>query len=138
MVGDGVKERLPEPVRLKQMAELADGGLVRDRPVAQIDPDKGPHDRRVVQRFLHRGVGQIEPVLEEVQPQHALQSDGRATVPDLGVHRFDVATQLAPRHDAIHLGEEPCPARHLGVLIEAGPGPASAANGSSFAPPVLA
>jgi hypothetical protein len=54
----------------------------------------------------HGGIGQIEPVLEEVHPPHSLSVDRRPPVPGLGVDRFDARAQLTPRHDAIHLGEE--------------------------------
>src|SRR5205807_3766220 len=69
--------------------------------------------RRVVQRFFHGRVGEIEPVLEKVYAQHALQADGRPPVPRLRVHGLDACPELTPRHHAIHLGEELCPSRHL-------------------------
>src|SRR5437870_3127262 len=102
------------------MAELADRGLVRYRLAPEIDADERPHRWRVVQRFFHSRVGEIEPVLEEVHPQHALQADGRPAVPGLRVHRFDARAQLAPRHHAIHLGEKLRPSRPLRVLLESG------------------
>src|SRR5262245_21653939 len=49
---------------------------------------------------------------------YALQSDGWSAVPGLRVHGFDAPTQLAPRHHAIHLGEELRSSRELRVLLE--------------------
>jgi hypothetical protein len=86
------------------------------------DPHERPHRRRVVQDLFDGGVRQIEPVLEEVHPQHALQADGRPAVPRLRVHRFDARAEVAPGHHTIHLGEELRPSRHLRVLLEAGTG----------------
>jgi hypothetical protein len=47
---------------------------------AQIDAHKTTQARAVVQRLLASKVGQVEPVLDEVNPQHALQTNGRATI----------------------------------------------------------
>jgi hypothetical protein len=54
MLGDVVEEPLAQPVLFEQMPKLADGRFVRHWFLAQVDPDKGPQRRRVVQRLLHR------------------------------------------------------------------------------------
>jgi hypothetical protein len=122
VLADGVEEDVAEPVLLEPMAELAHRGLVRHRLAPEIDADERPHRRRVVQRFFHGRVGEIEPVLKEVHPQHALQANGRPSVAGLGVDRLDPRTQCSPRHHPVHLGEELRPPRGLRVLFKPGAG----------------
>jgi thiamine pyrophosphate-dependent acetolactate synthase large subunit-like protein len=106
MAGDGLEHRLAEPVLFEEVAELADRRLIGHRLAAQVDADERAHGRRVVQRFLHGRVREIEPVLEEVHPQHALEADRRPAVVGIRVHGLDAGTELAPRHHALHLGQE--------------------------------
>ena len=60
-------------------------GGVGHRLATQIDANESAQRRRVVQRLLARRIGQVEPVLQQVDAQHALQPDGRAAVAGLGV-----------------------------------------------------
>jgi hypothetical protein len=53
-------------VLLQQMPEAAHRGLVRRRLAAQVDADEAAHRRRIKERFLDRRVGQVEPLLQEV------------------------------------------------------------------------
>ena len=121
-----VSSSLAELVALQQVAELADRRLVRRAFDPEIDADEAAHRHRVVQRFLHRRVRQVEPQLQEVNPQHPLQRNRRtpAVLADLRVHRLHRRRQLRPRND---LG--PCP-----------PGTARAASScrTSQIPPVSA
>jgi len=66
------EDGLPQVVLLQQGAELQDRGGVGHRLAAQVDARKGAQRRRVVQRLLARRVGQVEPVLQQVDAQHAL------------------------------------------------------------------
>jgi hypothetical protein len=111
--------KLPRPVRFEEIAKLGDRGLTWDRLAAETDP----HCRRVVQRFLHGRVGEIEAVLEEVHPHHALQPDGRPAVLGLRVHGLDAGAQPAPRHHPIYLGEKW--ARRVTFVYFSNPLPAS-------------
>ena len=122
MAGDLLEEDPAEPLLLQQMPKLAHGGLVGHGLAPQIDPHKRPHRRRVVQRLFHRGVGEIEPVLQEVHAQHPLHAHGRPAVARFRVHGLDPSAQLSPRHHAVHLRQELRPASRLGVLLEARPG----------------
>ena len=53
-------------VLLEEMAELQDGGLIRHRFPAEIYADEPAHGDRFVQGLLGPGIGEIEPLLEEV------------------------------------------------------------------------
>lgn len=59
-------------VFLQQVTKPQDGALIRQphRPVVQ--PGKFAVQRHVVQRLLHRRVGQTEPLLQEMGAQHRL------------------------------------------------------------------
>ena len=59
-----------------------------------------------MERLFNCVVGQIEPVLQQVDAQHALQPNGPPPVAGLGVVRLDHSTQGRPRHDGIHRIEE--------------------------------
>jgi len=63
-------------VLLEQMAEAQDGRLIRRRSHAEIHADKPLQNRRLVQRLFHAGVGQVEPLLHEVRPEHDRQAVG--------------------------------------------------------------
>lgn len=45
-------------------------------------------------------------MLEEIEAQHALQADGRASAFSLGIVRLDEGQQLGPRDDFFHPGQE--------------------------------
>jgi hypothetical protein len=90
-------------VLLQQMPEAANRGLVRHRLAAQVDADEAAHRRRIIERFLDRRVGQVEPLLQEVDAQHPLDPDRRTAVAGLRIKRLDLAAQRRPRHDLVHL-----------------------------------
>ena len=69
------KEPLSQMMTLQQMTELADGGLVRRGLPPEVDSDETAQDPGIVERFLDRRVREIEPVLQEVDPQQALDAD---------------------------------------------------------------
>jgi hypothetical protein len=55
-----------------------------------FDADKLPHRHRLIQRFLGRRIRQVEPMLQQVQSQHALQANRRPAVAGLRVARLDI------------------------------------------------
>src|SRR5207247_5616518 len=107
-------------VFFQQVPELAHRGLVRHRLTAQINAHELPHHPRVVQRLFYRRVRQVEPLLQKVNPQHALYSHRWPPVPRLGIMRRHQRAQLAPRHHLLHLLQKyrspPLPS----VLLKAG------------------
>jgi len=50
---DFLKDPLAEPVGLEKMAELANGGLIGDGFVPEVDSDEAPHGFHVVEGFFH-------------------------------------------------------------------------------------
>ena len=72
-------EQLPAQImRLEQMTEAAHRSLTRHRLATEVDAIKMPHRLRIVERLFHCRVGQIEPVLQEIDAQHPLDPDRRA------------------------------------------------------------
>ena len=45
-------------------------------------------------------------MLEEIDAQHELQPDGRASALALGIERIEDGQQLRPQNDGLHAGEE--------------------------------
>ena len=65
---------------MEQSAEPEPGGGVGYRLAAQIDAHETVQAGPVVQRLLAGQIGQVEPVLDEVNAQHALQANGWVAV----------------------------------------------------------
>jgi hypothetical protein len=93
------------------MAEVQDCRRLRDRRHRQIDPGKAAQGLAVIQRILHRPVGQPIPLLQEVDPQHPLQPDRRPAARALRVERSQTFHQPRPRHNLLHLGQKLVPSR---------------------------
>ena len=55
------------------MPEPQNGALVGQPFVPAFEPRELAEHRHVVQRFFHRGVAQREPLLHEVDAQHAVK-----------------------------------------------------------------
>src|SRR5438445_7348407 len=84
-----IEDAMGQPVLLQQVAEAQNRTLVRHHLVAQLNPRETPHRLAVVDRIFGLWVRQIEPLLQEINPQHLLQSQRLATLAGSGVVRFD-------------------------------------------------
>jgi len=81
---------------------------------------KSPHRLAVVDGVFKGFVGQTIPLLEEIYPQHALQSDGRASAFSLRIEWFKHRQQARPRDDFFHAREESLAAGDLLFVGELG------------------
>src|SRR5271163_3662339 len=112
-------EQLPaQIVGLQQMAEAAHRRLVRHWLAAEINADEIAHRQRIVEDLFHRRVRQVEPLLQEIDPQHPLHPDRRAAIAGFGIERLDQPAQPRPRHHPFHLGQKYRPPRRLGVAFK--------------------
>src|SRR5690606_9536260 len=85
-----------------------------------------PHGLAVVDGVLGLGIGEVEPLLQEVDAEHLLESQGRPSLLALpGVVWFDESDEPLPWDDSVHLGEEPLAASDLalGVPCQSGERP---------------
>ena len=107
-------------VLLHQMAEFADRGLVWNGLPTQINTDKLRQGTGIVQGLFSGRIGEIEPVLDEVDSQYAFYSNG--TEPSalrIGIEGLDGGTKLLPRYDGFHLMEKLFLAVFLTVFFKA-------------------
>src|SRR5712691_5292650 len=106
-----------QPMLLQQVAKAQNRGLVRHHLVAQLDACKATHRLAVVDRVFRLRLRQVEPLLQEVNPQHLLQSQRLATLSGFGVVRLDQPDQPRPRNHPIHLAQEPLAPSHFALPI---------------------
>ena len=114
------QDLLSQSVTLGQVTEIEDGGLVRNRAVRQRQPRKFAHRRAVVERFFHRRIGHVMPLLHEVDAQHGLQRIETTALTGLGINRFDDGLDLRPGNHLGHLGKEDLPPCLLPFPLELG------------------
>ena len=60
---------------LEKLAEIQNGGLVGVRGATQIDADKAAQRGRLVERILGARIGEVEPMLQNVNAQHDRHAD---------------------------------------------------------------
>lgn len=105
------KQPAPQIMLLQQMAETTDRGFIRYPFPTQVNAHKPAQGQRIVQRFFRRRIRQVEPLLDEVDAQHALHPYRPPAISRLGVNRFDQRHQFFPRHHLLHLRQKQLPAR---------------------------
>ena len=106
-------------VVVEQAAEPEHGGGVGHGLATQVDANEAAQAGTVVQGFLAGQVGEVEPVLDEMDAQHALQTDGWTPIACLGVVRCDFVAQRSPRHQRIHGHEKFVAPRGFAMLFKA-------------------
>ncbi len=84
MSADFLEQALPHSMLFQQVAELVHRGFVRRTFPSQIDANEFAHGQRVVERFFHRRVGEVEPVLEKVVRSMRSRPTGGRPFPALG------------------------------------------------------
>ena len=113
---DRLEDRRGQPVLLEQVSEAQDRRLVGHHIVPELDAGESSHRLAVVDRILRLRIGEIEPLLQEVDPQHLLEPQRLPSLPGLRIVRPDQREQLRPGNHGVHLGKEALPPRHLALL----------------------
>ena len=68
---------------LQQTVKLQHRHLVGNRLPAQVDVYEAAYRKRILERILRPRIGQVEqPLLQEVNSQHPLDSNRRPPLPD--------------------------------------------------------
>lgn len=91
---------------VEQAAKPQHGGGIGHRLTTQVNTDEAAQAGTVVQGLFARQIGQVEPVLQEVDAQHALKANGRAAVACFGVVRLYHLAQSGPWHYCLHGPQE--------------------------------
>ena len=99
---DGFENGRAEVVFLQKTPEFEQGGGVGHGIGGEVDAEERTHGLAVVNGVFERFVGQSIPLLEEVEAQHALQTDGRAASLAVGVSALNRREKLIPRDDLLH------------------------------------
>lgn len=77
MLRDGCENRLRQIVTFEQMTEVQHRRLIGNGIAAKFQPRKRPHRLDIVKRFFRARIGQMGPLLQEVDPQR----DGKRKCP---------------------------------------------------------
>jgi hypothetical protein len=118
---DQVEQLITQVVLLHQMAEFADRRFIGHRFSTQIDSDELAQCAGVIQGLFDSGIGQVEPVLDEVDSQHALNPDGTASCSlRFWIKWLDGLSQFFPGNNGFHLLQELFLSGFLAVLLETG------------------
>ena len=86
----------------KKMAEIEQGRLVRYGLLHEVYAHELPHGVAVIDSVLRPGVGQVEPDLQKVHPQHLLDPHRRTAPLALGVVGADDVHPFIPGDDLVH------------------------------------
>lgn len=95
---------------LQQVPEVQQRGRVRDLLHAEVEPHEPAHRIGVVDRVLDTLIGQVEPHLKQVHPQHRGHRLGLTTSlarPIRVVVRLDQPHPHIPRDRGLHHLQEP-------------------------------
>jgi hypothetical protein len=95
-----------ELVVRQEFAKLQHRGGVRNALPPKVNADKVAKACAVVQGFLTKEVSQVEPILDEVDSQHALKPNRRSLFSCLGIVGFDDDAQRNLWKDGLHRLQE--------------------------------
>jgi hypothetical protein len=87
---------------LQQATEAKNRRLVGRDGTAQINACKTAQCGRLVERIFGARIGEIEPLLKEVDAQHDRQPYRLTAITCLGIKRRDQGFQLTPWYHYIH------------------------------------
>ena len=130
MLIHGSKDLLAYAVLFDEVTEFANGCLVRGGFYTKVDPNKFAHSLTIVEAILGLWVRHIEPLLQEVDPQHALNTYGWTTFLTGGIMGFNQAAQFPPRDDGLHLAQKAFTPRLLMVSLKPNAGKGHLTHGN--------
>ena len=108
---DVLEQRFAETVLFEKMPEFQQGRRIRNLFHHEVQSEKASHGIAVVDRILCPFVGQAEPDLQEIHPQHHLNSAHRTPAFPRRVERADSLHPFRPRDDFIHCFQKLFPFR---------------------------
>ena len=99
---DCIKKQLVQAIGFQKMAEFAQRCFIRNSFRHEVDPGKFPHGIAVINGILGCRVGQVEPNLKQIHPQHLFNPHRRTAALSFGVVRLDNIHPLIPGDDFVH------------------------------------
>jgi hypothetical protein len=113
-----VKHQPTQIVLLQHVTEAQYGRFVRRRGHAKIDAHEPAHCRRLLQQFLDAGIGQVEPLLYEVCPEHDRKPHRLPTFARLRIVRTHQRLQCQPWNHLLHLIQKQLTTALPSLLLE--------------------
>ena len=110
---DCIEEQFVQAVCLQKMTEFAQRCFVRNRLRHEVNACEFSHGVAVVDGILGSRIGQIEPDLQQIHPQHFFNAHGRTATLSLGIVGFDNTNLLVPGNDLVHDFQKFSPLRFL-------------------------
>ena len=126
----GSKDLLAYAVLFDEVSEFADGCLVRGGFYTKVDPNKFTHSLTIVEAILGLWVRHVEPLLQEVDPEHSLNTYGWTTSLSGGIMGFNQAAKFPPRDDGFHLAQKAFTPRLLMVSLKTNAGKGHLTHGN--------
>ena len=99
---DGVKKQFANAFFLQQVPEVQQCCGVRDILLKKVDPHESAHSIAVINGVFYPLVGQVEPALQQIHPQHGFDLNGWTAPFPGGVVRYDQRYPFLPRDNLIH------------------------------------
>ena len=110
---DRIKKQLVQSVCFQKMTEFAQRCFIRYCFRHEVNAREFPHGIAIIYGILRCWIGQIEPNLKQIHPQHFLNSHGRTTASSLGIVGLDYIYPFIPRNDLVHDFQKFFPLRFL-------------------------
>ena len=104
-----IGEGLGQTPSLQEVAEFPQSGAVRHGFSEKIDAGEFAHAVAVVDGVLRGGIGQMEPGLQQVHPEHLLRVHGGTSPTALGVVGTDGVHPFLPGDQLLHGVQENLP-----------------------------
>ena len=95
------------------MTEFAQRCFIRNRLRHEVNACEFSHGIAVVDGVLGRRIGQVEPDLKQIHPQHFFNVHGRPATLPIGVVGFNHADPLVSGNDLVHDFQKFLPLRFL-------------------------
>ena len=110
---DCIEKQFVQAVCLQKMTEFAQRCFIRNRFRHEVNACEFSHGIAVVNGVFSSRVGQVEPDLKQIHPQHFFNAHGRTATFSLGIVGFDNTNPLIPGNDLVHDFQKFLPLRFL-------------------------
>lgn len=99
---DGVNKQLVDPLFLQQIPEVQQSRGIRDVLLKKVDSHESEHGIAVINGVFYTLVGQIEPALHQIHPQHSFNLNGWTAQFSGGLVRHNQRYPFVPWDNIVH------------------------------------